>query len=92
MAGFKFYGGSTPCGACGSQVKSLWWVFLEIPIVPMGCYRHLAPDSGDHVLFWARRTAMDWPQVFRAWIWGLLFLTVSVSALVWYLDALRSSQ
>lgn len=65
--GRTFYGGADRCEHCGSVVRTLWFVFAGIPLIPMGSYRYKAEDDRR---FRSRRTATHWPQIFWTWLLG----------------------
>jgi hypothetical protein len=70
--GRTLYGGADRCAACGSVVRTLWWVIFMVPIVPRGSYRCLAVGDiygSEHFL--SRRTAWRWGQVLGQWAIGL---------------------
>src|SRR5207342_288239 len=65
--GRKFYGGAEKCATCGSVVRVLWLVFVDIPLIPLGSYRYQQIEGGGLSLrgrFLARRTHTRWGQVF----------------------------
>ena len=83
--GRKFYGSKAPCPDCGSSIRTLWYTFADIPLVPRGSYRYKAAEKGFmNESFWARKTRTHWDQVFKIWIVGLLAAVVLTSAIIWW--------
>jgi len=85
--GRKFYGSAEKCPACGSVVRVLWFVFVEIPIVPLGAYRYQLAEGGGLSLrsrFVARRTHLRWQQVFAHWAVGLVLGAVAFALIAAY--------
>ncbi len=71
--GRMFYGGAEPCAKCGSVVRTLWWTFASLPLIPRGSYRYktVSDDKFRKKTFLARRSSMRWGQVFKTWVLGL---------------------
>ena len=66
--GRMFWGRADKCDACGSAVRTLWWVFLLLPVLPRGSYRVIefeeeAEDGESRTAFVSRRVSLRWPQV-----------------------------
>ena len=77
--GRMFWGRAHPCGACGSEVRTLWSVFRTVPVVPRGSWRVIefeerAGDGTSETPFLARRVPLCWPQVLKAWAVALVAL------------------
>ncbi len=72
--GRKFYGGAEPCPACTSVIRTLWWCFIEIPIVPLGSYRYKTSKEGVmRALYWSRKLPTRyWKQIWPTWLIGML--------------------
>lgn len=77
--GRKFYGDAERCTACDSTIRTLWWVLADIPLVPLGSYRHKAIEAERHSGFFvqstsrgfiARRTRTHWSQIMTTWLVG----------------------
>ena len=69
--GRTFYGSADRCEKCGSIIKTLWFVLLYIPLLPLGSYRYKAEETGViSSRFRCRRTATNWSQVFLTWMIG----------------------
>jgi hypothetical protein len=86
--GKRFYGGADLCESCGARSRTLWWVFLLIPVLPLGSYRviEFEEEAARHVsttTFLSRRVPWQWPQILKTWALGgcavlfLLWLIVS---------------
>ena len=84
--GRKFYGSADPCAKCGSVIRTLWWTFIDMPVIPLGSYRYktIADDSVRMSRFWARKTGMRWDQVLKTWAVGLAVLIVITTAFIIY--------
>jgi hypothetical protein len=84
--GRKFYGGARPCVECGSVVRTLWWVFVDVPLVPLGSYRYKTiQDEGLGMKrFWTRRTRTHWDQIFKTWAVGWAAAAAAVAAFLLY--------
>ena len=82
--GRKFYGGAQPCPNCGSVVKVLWWVLVDVPLIPRGCYRfkETKSDNVSRYQFLARRTHWRWPQVFTQWAVGLVVGAIAFTLII----------
>jgi hypothetical protein len=87
--GRKFYGNALPCAECGSVIRTLWWCFIDMPVIPLGSYRYqLAAGESPSFLgmrsrFWARRLPEPyWPQIWPTWAVGIVAAVVAVSAIV----------
>lgn len=70
--GRMFHGRAKRCEACGSSVRTLWWVFLLLPVVPLGSFRVIefeeeAEDGASSTLFLSRRVPLRWTQVLLGW-------------------------
>ena len=68
--GRTFYGSAAPCGDCGSEVRTLWWVFLLLPVVPLGSYRVIAfeeeaADGTSTTAFASRRVPFHWMHLVK---------------------------
>jgi hypothetical protein len=68
--GKSFYGRRDVCDDCGSAVRTLWTVFLFIPLIPWGSYRVIefeeeAANRTSVTPFVARKVAFQWPQVLK---------------------------
>lgn len=83
--GREFYGESDPCEACGAVTKTLWFTVINIPMIPLGSYRHKTSSDGMmKARFWARKTATHWPQMMRTGTFALIaWMTVITLLLVW---------
>jgi hypothetical protein len=84
--GRKFYGSADPCAKCGSVIRTLWWTFIDMPVIPLGTYRYKTISDVNYRLsrFWARRTGMRWDQVLKTWAVGLAVLIVITTAIIIY--------
>jgi len=84
--GRKFYGSADPCAVCGSVVRTLWWTFIDVPIVPRGSYRYktISDDEIRMSRFWARRTRTHWDQIIKTWVVGFAIAVAVVVAIVIY--------
>lgn len=83
--GRKFYGNKAPCPDCGSAVRTLWYTFADIPLIPKGSYRYKPAEKGFmNSKFWARKTRTHWDQVFKIWIVGILVAVALFSAIIWW--------
>jgi len=84
--GRKFYGSTDPCTQCGSVIRTLWWTFIDLPVIPLGSYRYktISDDSIRMSRFWARKTGMRWDQVLKTWAIGLVVLIVITTAFIIY--------
>lgn len=68
--GRTFYGSAEPCGDCGSVVRTLWWVFLFLPVIPGGSFRVIAfeeeaADGTSVTAFASRRVPFHWAHLFK---------------------------
>jgi len=83
--GRKFYGAANPCVACGSVIRSLWFTFIDLPLIPLGSYRYktASEDGVMSVRFWCRKTKWNWPQIMKTWVLGWVIGAVIV-AVIWY--------
>ncbi|MFN8011452.1 MAG: hypothetical protein U0P81_08600 [Holophagaceae bacterium] len=68
--GRTLYGSAQPCETCGSVLKTLWWVFLLLPVVPLGSYRVITfeeeVEDGESVTaFASRRAPFHWPHLLK---------------------------
>lgn len=70
--GRKFYGSADPCPECGGIVRTLWFVFIDFPLLPLGTYRYkpVGEEGFNSVRFVARKMPMRWEQVFATWFVG----------------------
>jgi hypothetical protein len=71
--GRKFYGSAEPCTECASVIRTLWWCFASIPIVPLSSYRYkTSQETGTRARFWCRKLpSFHWSQVLKTWVIGL---------------------
>jgi hypothetical protein len=71
--GRMFYGSAAACPECASVIRTLWWTFTSIPLLPLGSYRYkTAQESGVRARFWCRKLpSPHWPQVLKTWVLGL---------------------
>ena len=77
-----FWGRASECDDCGSAGRTLWRVFLLLPVLPRGSYRVIefeeeVEDGESRTAFVSRRVSLRWPQVAKgcgASIAFLLFL------------------
>src|SRR5258708_1100759 len=75
--GRKFYGSADPCPKCGSVIRTLWWTFILLPVIPRGSYRYRTiTEDSVKTRFWARRTDMHWDQVLKTWAIGFAIAIV----------------
>ncbi|MCW8129491.1 MAG: serine/threonine protein kinase [Planctomycetota bacterium] len=72
--GRKFYGSAEPCPDCASVIRTLWFTFIDFPLIPLGSYRYkpLGEEGMRSSQFLARRTPLRWEQVFATWFVGVL--------------------
>ena len=78
--GRTFYGRAEACSSCGSVIRTLWWAFIYLPVVPLGSYRYQKRGEGSGKTdFFSRRVALHWPQVLKTWLVGAL----AVAAPAW---------
>lgn len=68
--GRTFFGSAAPCADCGSAIRTLWWVFLLLPVLPAGSYRVIsfeeeAADGASVTAFASRRVPFHWPHLFK---------------------------
>jgi hypothetical protein len=66
--GRMFWGSAAKCDDCGSVIRTLWWVFLLLPVVPRGSFRVIefeeeVEDGTSSTTFVSRRVPLRWPQV-----------------------------
>lgn len=87
--GRKFYGNALPCPECGAVIRTLWWCFIEMPVIPLGSYRYKTLQGQTHGFlgprqqFYARRLpALHWRQVWPTWGIGLTLGVVAVIAIL----------
>ena len=82
--GRQFYGKADVCAQCGSAVRTLWAVFVNVPLVPLGSYRYLQVESGySRSRFLSRRLpGIRWDQAARTWLLGWLAAAALITALV----------
>ena len=74
--GRMFHGRAFKCDECGSAVRTLWSVFLLLPVFPRGSFRVIdfeeeAEDGVSTTVFVSRRVPLNWPQVFKTLAVGL---------------------
>lgn len=95
--GRKFYGRDAACSTCGSVVRTLWWVLIDIPVVPLGSYRYKTAGDEEHAGFFvqrtsqsflARRTGTNWGQVAKTWAVGWAVAAAAIPAYV-FIQSLR---
>jgi len=82
--GKTFYGRAFKCDACGSAIRTLWWVFLLLPVFPRGSFRVLVfeeevEDGTGITDFVSRRVPLRWPQVAK----GCGASLASIIVLLW---------
>ena len=83
--GRKFYGNKAPCPECGSAIRTLWYTFADIPLIPIGSYRYKSDKEGiTRSSFWARKTRTHWDQVFKIWIVGIIVGVALFAAVIWW--------
>lgn len=88
--GRKFYGGAEKCPTCGSVVRVLWFVFVEVPLIPLGTYRYQESEKGVmRSRFLGRKTHTRWPQVFLHWSVGLMLGFIAVMAIMAWSESKR---
>ncbi|MBI4913065.1 MAG: hypothetical protein HY823_10040 [Acidobacteria bacterium] len=80
--GKTFYGRTATCDRCGSSIRTLWSIFLTVPILPRGSYRVIefeeeAADGESVTAFLARRVPLNALQVLKTlalWYGAILVL------------------
>lgn len=81
--GSAFFGEKNRCPDCGSVVRTVWFVLMHFPLIPLGSYR-VKPVAGTFRKFHSRKLPLDLGQV----IWTLLVAFILISAghaiLAWY--------
>jgi hypothetical protein len=84
--GRKFYGSSSPCPECASVIRTLWWTFIEAPVIPLGSYRYkTSQETINRARFWCRKLpGRHWPQIWRTWGIGLVATVAAGIALYIY--------
>ena len=84
--GRKFYGSADPCSKCGSVVRTLWWTFIEMPVVPLGSYRYkpISEVGINTTRFWARKTGMRWDQILKTWAVGIIVAAAVIAGFYLY--------
>jgi len=91
--GRKFYGSAEPCPECASVVRTLWWTFIDFPIIPLGSYRYKTSEEAvTRSRFWCRKLpAVNSSQVFKTWGLALLALpaVIVIIVILKYLNILR---
>ena len=72
--GRQFYGSADVCAQCGSAVRTLWFVLVHLPLVPLGSYRYIQTGSGyNKSQFLSRKLAgIRWDQAAKTWLFGWL--------------------
>lgn len=68
--GRTFYGSAGPCEDCGSVIRTLWWVFLLLPVIPAGSFRVIAfeeeaADGTSVTAFVSRRVPFQWIHLLK---------------------------
>jgi len=83
--GRKFYGSAAPCPECASVIRTLWWTFASIPIVPVASYRYKTASEGfRRARFWCRELpSRHWDQILKTWAIGLPLAAVVVVIYHW---------
>ncbi|MBK8724806.1 MAG: hypothetical protein IPL96_01825 [Holophagaceae bacterium] len=66
--GSMFWGRAATCDECGSSIRTLWRVFLLLPVFPRGSFRVIqfeeeVDDGESRTAFVSRRIPLRWPQV-----------------------------
>jgi len=84
--GRQFYGGAEPCPECASVIRTLWWTFVSMPVIPLGSYRYkTAEESGMRARFWCRKLpGLLWPQVWKFWIVGIIGAVIAISLIIYF--------
>ncbi len=78
IMGTRYMGASDRCPTCLSVVRTLW-VWLLLPVFPLGTYRIIPTDTYSFI---GRRAKLNWPQVASVYV-----IAVSVAAgiaLLWW--------
>jgi hypothetical protein len=68
--GTRPMGAADRCSTCKSVVRTIW-LWLGVPVLPIGSYRMIATGKNEYV---GRRTGMRWMQVLPVYAIALLFL------------------
>lgn len=76
--GLHFYGHTNGCPQCGSTIRTLWLVFIFVPLWPMDSYRFLGLD---HDRYLSRRTRLAVGQVNLTYIVACLILAAGSIAI-----------
>ena len=84
--GRKFYGNADRCSSCGSVVRTLWFTFIEMPVIPLGSYRYRAVRINGRKMpkFWARKTNTRWDQILMTWAVGIIVAAVVITVMYLY--------
>jgi hypothetical protein len=87
--GRKFYGNAMPCPECGSVIRTLWWCFIEAPVIPLGSYRYKTMEDerftflGTRQQFYSRRLPdLHWQQIWPTWAIGTVAAVLAVCAII----------
>lgn len=88
--GRKFYGSAAPCPQCASVIRTLWWTFASIPLLPVASYRY--KTASEHYLganvrsrFWCRQLpSCDWGQVLKTWALGFALTAAFIVAIYYW--------
>lgn len=59
VLGSRYMGSSDRCPACRSVIRTLW-LWLVLPVFPLGSYRVITTDTYSFI---GRRTKLNWSQV-----------------------------
>jgi hypothetical protein len=83
--GRKLYGAAEPCLRCGAVVATLWWVLVEIPLIPRGSYRYkIVRDDPHPPRLLSRRTHTRWAQLLTQWVLGLCLAGALLAAFYYW--------
>jgi hypothetical protein len=81
--GRQFYGSAAACPECASVIRTLWWTFVSLPVVPLGSYRYKTSEEGVmRARFWCRKLpGLHWAQVGKTWLLGLVLGAAAIIVL-----------